>query len=256
MRVSRQQIIQDLSKFVDPKLAEASVTSYIEMQQRFLAGDWAPAELNGGRLCEAVSRCLLQLDTGRVSHAKLPGEIRDKTLLDESLTHALSSKQRRHIAKVIEVVYKFRSDRGAVHISPDYTANFMDSMFVIHAGKWMFAELLNLALKLDRKDVAQIIEQVVALEHTLVHELDGKPLVLAKGISAPEEILLLLNHTSGNRLSRDELREYAHQTPANVNTALTRLMKLKQVREHFGEIVLTPSGQQRVRDEILPKWTP
>lgn len=255
MKFTPQQLITDLSTVVDASLATAVVESYIEMEQRFLAGDWGPAELNGGRLCEAVSRCLLQLDTGKVSHSKLPGEIRDKVLLDETLAHKFKPKQRRHIAKVIEVVYKFRSDRGAVHISPEYTANYMDSMFIVHSGKWIFAELLNLAWNQDRKVVAHLIEQIIQLEHSLIHELDGKPLVLAQGIPAPDEMLLLLNHASGNRLTRSDLKLYAHQKPANMNTAITRKIKAKEVRAIGDEIVLTPSGQKRVREEILPKWS-
>ncbi|HYE71797.1 MAG TPA: hypothetical protein VEF04_00645, partial [Blastocatellia bacterium] len=74
MRRSAKQLVQELSASIDPYLASAVVESYLEMQQRFLAGDWKPAELDGGRLCEAVLRCLLQLDTGNVDQKKLPGE--------------------------------------------------------------------------------------------------------------------------------------------------------------------------------------
>ncbi len=63
---------------VNPTFAEAAVTAYIEMQQRYLVGDWKPAELDGGRLCEAISRAVLQLDTGRVDHRRLPGKIQDR----------------------------------------------------------------------------------------------------------------------------------------------------------------------------------
>ena len=255
MKFTSDQLIVDLSLVVDAALAKAVVESYVGLEQRFLAGDWGPAELNGGRLCEAVSRCLLQLDTGRISHSKLPGEIRDKTLLDESIAHILKPKQRRHIAKVIEVVYKFRSDRGAVHISPDYTANYMDSMFILHSGKWIFAEFLNLAWNQDRHAVALLIEQIVQLEHSLIHELDGKPLVLAKGIPAPDEILLLLNHASSNRLSRSDIKLYANQKPVNVNSALNRMIKAKEVRPDGADIILTPVGQKRVREDVLPKWS-
>ena len=255
MKFTPPQLIKDLSSVVDSALATAVVESYIEMEQRFLAGDWGPAELNGGRLCEAVSRCLLQIDTDKISHSKLPGEIRDKVLLNETITHKLKPKQRRHIAKVIEVVYKFRSDRGAVHISPDYTANYMDSMLIVHGGKWIFSEFLNLSWNQDRKYVASLIEQIVQLEHSLIHELDGKPLVLAKDIPAPDEMLLLLNHAPSNRLTRYKLRQYAHQKPANINAAINRKIAAKEVRASGNDIILTPAGQKKVREEILPKWS-
>ncbi len=254
MRFTPHQLISQLSALIDPVLARAVVESYVEMQQRFLAGDWKPAELDSGRLCEAVSRCLLQLDTGTVSHTDLPGSVRD-ILLSKKCSHNLTEQDRKHISSVIQVVYKFRSDRGPVHISPIYTANFMDSMLIVHAGKWMFAEFLRLAWNSDRQVVAEIIAQLVQLEYSLIHELDGKPLVLTKNISAPDEVLLLLNHASGNRLTRAELREQAaNQKPQNVSSAVSRLIKEKHIRPvGTEEVALTPNGQKRVMEDILPK---
>lgn len=253
MKYSREQLISELSLSVDPLLAAALVEAYIEMQKRFIAGDWGPAELNGGRLCEAAARCLYQLDFDKITHSKLPGKIMEE-LEKEGITHKLKPKQRFHITKVIGVVYKFRSDRGAVHISPEYTADYMDSMLMIHASKWIFAELLHLAWNKDKRVLQEIIENIVQLDHSLIHEMGGKPLVLAKGISAPEEILLLLNHAPGNQLSRADLKDQAHQKPGNITTALTRMIKTKEIRTAGDEIALTPSGQKRVREDIIPKW--
>jgi hypothetical protein len=259
MTLTVPQLIKELSTIVEPSLALAAVESYVEMQQRFLAGDWKPAELDGGRLCEAIAQCVHQLDTGSVTHSKLPGKICER-LNDENLAvaHNLNVKDRHHIAKVIEVVYKFRSDRGPVHISPTYTANEMDSVFVLHAGKWIFAEFLRLTWNKDRQVIAETISRIVQLEHSLIHELDGEPLVLALGITAKEEVLLLLNHAPGNRLSRETLRyQAAGQKPNNVNVAITRLIKEKEIRPVGGEeVALTPLGQIRIIQEIIPKWNP
>lgn len=258
MKMIPEGLIQQLSTVVDPALARLTIESYMEMQQRFLAGDWKPAELDGGRLCEAVSRCLLQFDTGEINHKKLPRDVRE-VLIDEKqkYTHALGQQDRHHIAKVIEAIYKLRSDRGPVHISPIYTANHMDSMLVLHAGKWIFAELLRLALQQDRKVVGAIIEQLVQMEHSIIHELDGKPMVLAKNATAPEEILVLLYHAANNRLSRVELREQARHKPNNVGVAISRLTKEKDVRiADNGDIALTPNGEKRIREVIMPKLAP
>ncbi len=256
MRLTSQQLIDELSNIIDRSLAIIVIESFEEMQKRFLVGDWQPTELDSGRLCEAISRSLLQLDTGKVSHTKTVAAIRE-TLLDNKIPHTLKSKDRNHITKVVEVVYKFRSDRGAVHISPDYTANQMDSMLVLHAGKWMLGEFLRLAWKKDEKVIADTIAQLVQLEHSIIHELDGKPLVLVKGISAPDEILLLLNHANNNRLTRKELQEQAaNQKPQNVVIAIGRLIGKKEIRPLGGDdIALTPNGQKRILEEIMPKIT-
>jgi len=232
MSISSAQLIGELSTVVDPTFAQAIVESYVEMQQRFLAGDWKPAELDGGRLCEALSRALYHLDSGVVTHSDLPGTLCD--LLEDfkkKRTHNLAEGDRRHFCKAIRLVYKFRSDRGPVHISPVYTANYMDSMLVVHVEKWMFADFLRLAWTADKQVIADTIAQIVQLQHTLIHELDGQPLVLASGIPASDEILLLLNHAAGNHLSRAAIRQYARlkKTPT-LNAAITKLIADRQIR--------------------------
>jgi hypothetical protein len=255
MSISAAQLVTELSTVVDASFGQAAVESYVEMQQRFLAGDWKPAELDGGRLCEALSRALYQLDSGIVTHSDLPGTLCD--LLEDfkkSRSHKLAEGDRRHFCKAIRLVYKFRSDRGPVHISPTYTANYMDSMLVLHVGKWMFAEFLRLAWTADKKVIADTIAQIVQLQHTLIHELDGKPLVLASGIPAADEILLLLNHAPANRLSRGAIRDHAPlQRAPTLNAAITKLISDRQIRQaDNGDLALTPLGQQRVMQEIIP----
>ena len=134
----------------------------------------------------------------------------------------------------------------------------MDSVLVLHVGKWILAEFLRLAWNKDRQVIAETISRIVQLEHSLIHELDGKPLVLARGISAKEEVLLLLNHAPGNRLTRELLRDQAAgQKPTNVNTAVSRLIKDKEIRPtETNEVALTPLGQIRITQEIIPKWNP
>ena len=71
--------------------------------------------------------------------------------------HNLDGKARRHMTRAIMLAYKFRSDRGAVHISPDYTANEMDSILILNVGKWILAEFLRLAWNKDREVIAETI---------------------------------------------------------------------------------------------------
>jgi hypothetical protein len=257
MLLSTKQLTDELAKIVDPSFASAIVDSYVEMQQRFFAGDWQPAELDGGRLCEAVSRALYQLDSGVVTHGELPGVLCDWLEdFNKKRTHNLADGDRRHFCKAIRMVYKFRSDRGPVHISPEYTANEMDSILMLHAGKWMFAEFLRLAWNKDRKIIAETIADLIQLEHPLIHEVDGTPLILDHNVSAPEEVLLLLNHADGHKLQKDELtRQAKNNTDSSVSVAISRLMKSNEIRANGtpGEVSITPKGQKRVIEKIIPK---
>ena len=251
-----RQLKIELAAIVDPAFADAVIDSYVEMQQRFLAGDWQPTELDGGRLCEAVARAVYQMDSGTATHSQLPKEICEKLEDDKNVrAHVLSQADRLHMCRAIGLVYKFRSSRGSVHISPHYSADFMDSMLTVHAGKWILAEFLRLAWTKDKTLIAETIAQIVQLEFSLIHELEGVPLVLDENVSAPVEILLLLNHADGHKLTREQLTaQCKNNASAAVSTAITRLMKANEVRSTptQGEIALTPKGQKRVIEKIIP----
>jgi len=256
MPLTSKQLKTELATVIDPAFAEATIDSYVEMQQRFLAGDWQPSELDGGRLCEVVARAVYQLDSGTVTHSQLPGAICEKVEDEKNQhTHALVHSDRLHMTKAISLVYKFRSSRGSVHISPVYSADFMDSMLMVHAGKWILAEFLRLAWTKDKALIAETIAQIVQLEFSLIHELEGVPLVLDENVSAPVEILLLLNHADGHKLTRDQVTaQCKNNTSAAVATAITRLMRANEIRSTptAGEVALTPKGQKRVIEKIIP----
>lgn len=259
MSLTSKQLTDELAKIVDPAFAEAIVDSFKEVQQRFLAGDWQPGELNGGRLCEAIARATYQLDSGTVTHSQLPGDLCEKIEDEKNLrSHNLELKARRHLCKAITMVYKFRSDRGPVHISPEYSANEMDSILMVHVGKWIFAEFLRLAWNGDRKVIATTIADIIQLEHSLIHELDGTPLILDHRVSAPEEVLLLLNHAQGHRLLKEELiKQVKNNTTAALNTALSRLLKTNDIRLTAtpSEFAISPKGQKKVIEQIIPKFS-
>lgn len=253
MKITPEQLKRDIAVIVDPALAQQLVDSYTKMQKRYYVGDWKPAELDGGQFCEAVARAIYQVDMGFITHEFLPGDIASQ-LKSKSAPHTLDAKDRDHFCRVLQTTYKFRNDRGVAHISPVHTANHLDATLIIATVKWLFAEFLRLAWKKERNEVVAIIEAIVQLEHPLIHELDGKPLVLSSVLSASEELLMLLQHSSGGRYTRDELKQYTYASPAAVTTALSRLSDNKQVRiSDKGQVVITPLGEERVREEILPK---
>ena len=253
MKIASDQLKRDLAAIIDSFLAQQLVTSYINMQQRYSAGDWGPAELDGGQFCEAVARALYQLDTGIIRNDLLPGDI-SGMLKSKSAPHKLDEKDRDHFCRVLQTTYKFRNDRGVAHISPTHTANLLDSTLIIATVKWMFGEFLRLAWKKDSREVVAIIEAIVQLEHPLVHELDGQPLVLTDALTAPEEVLVLLQHAQSGSLTKGELKQYILKDQTTVSKAISRLTTSKEVRiSNAGDVVITPLGMNRVHEEIIPK---
>ncbi len=91
----------------------------------------------------------------------------------------------------------------------------------------------------------------------MIHELDGTPLILDQTVSAPEELLLLLNHAEGHKLPKEQLTKLAkNNTDSSITVALSRLTKNNEIRVTgaFGELAITPKGQKRVIEKIIPKF--
>ena len=79
--------------------------------------------------------------------------------------------------------------------------------------------------------------------------------MLDESVSAPVEILLLLNHADGNRLQREVLRAQAkNNTQKAFDVAISRLTTANEIRTTTtpGELALTPKGQKRVIEKIIP----
>lgn len=252
MKINAEKIKLELSFIIDPSLAELVVNCYVNMQKRYYSSDWKPAELDGGQFCEAIARAVYQLNTNTVYHA-LPGSICDR-LTNERLPHNIGIKDRDHFCRVLRTTYKFRNDRGVAHISPSHLANLLDATFIMGNVKWMFSEFLRLAWNKDPNEVAAIIEAIIQLEHPLIHELDGQPLILSNILSAPEEILVYVRHSSNGQLTRNDLKKYVRASPEAIDIAIKRLCDNRQLRmSTTGEVVITPLGEQRVREEIIVK---
>ncbi len=253
MKITADQLKHDISAIIDPTLAQLLVDSYTNMQQRYYAGDWKPAELDGGQFCEAVARALYQFDSGIVRNDLLPGDLAN-LLQSRKAPHNLEEKDRTHFCRVLQTTYKFRNDRGVAHISPIHDANLMDATLIIAMVKWMFGEFLRLAWKKDRNEVVAIIESIVQLEHPLIHEWDSQPMVLTNLLTAPEEALMLLQHSQSGSYTVGELKQFIHKDQSTVGKALSRLKTNKEVRiNNAGEVLITPLGTNRVREIIMPK---
>jgi hypothetical protein len=259
VKKTSDELKKDLSAIIDPAVAKVLIDSYAEMQQRYYAGDWKPSELDGGQFCEAAARAIYEIDTGATTPLGV-GDICNLLRAKKGTpppAHQLQEKDREHFCRILQAVYNLRNDRGIAHISvtDGHTANQMDAALIVGAVKWLFGEFLRLAQKLDRKEVVAITESIIQLEHPLIHELDGKPQVMHIGLSIGEEILLLLQHSPQGRATKDQLRTWIPKsTISSMAMAVMRLQDARQVRPtDSGEIAITPPGQKRLQQEILPK---
>ena len=157
--VERRALIAAISPPLDNLLATQLVDEFVSAEKRYIQRDWEPAELDGGQFAEITARILFHQDSGNLNQAK---DFNDclKYVEDDKQTHRILPRHDAlHIARVLRNIYKFRSQRGAVHISPTYKANHMDSKFVMESARWVMNEVLRIFWVGNREQVAKAVRE-------------------------------------------------------------------------------------------------
>jgi hypothetical protein len=254
--INKARLLAELSPPFDPLLCTQLLDEFISAESRFIQRDWEPAELDGGQFCEILARICYHIDSGILNHNK-DFDSCCTYIENEQAKHKYA--QRRdllHIIKVLRTVYKFRSQRGAVHISPSYGPNHMDSKLVIECVRWAMNETLRLFWKGDREAVAKAIRELLQFDVPCVGVFDGNLLVQRTDLSSDEEILILLHYAGEQGLSRTEVGRAAYRDSSSVTKSLQRLTSATSrqvVVLGNGRYRLTDLGGKRIREELAGK---
>lgn len=254
--VEKSQLLVELSPPLDHLLATQLIDEFVSCERRYIQGDWEPAELDGGQFCEVLARILYHADSSMLNRAKdldaCLGYIEK-----DGVPHAITPRHDAlHIAKVLRTLYKFRSQRGAVHISPTYKPNHMDSKWVVESVRWSFNETLRIFWNGDRDLVAKAIRELLQFDVPAVANYDGILLVQRTDLRPEEEILVLLHYAGEVGLMRLEIGSYALCAPQRVSDALKKLASAtcrQIVKLSSGKYRLTDLGSKRIRDELSAK---
>ena len=256
--INKTTLLLAIAPPLDSKLAEQLLDEFISLEKRFVLRDWEPATLDGGQFVEAAARIIYHQDSGNLNRRRTVHNclsyIEDPT---NNNTHLFSNRKALlHICRVLRTIYKFRSDRGAVHIDPDYSANHIDSKLVVENSRWVLSEILRLFWTGDRSQVAKAIRQIVQFDIPVIGEYDGHLLVQRTDCTAEEEILILLHHAGGDGLSRQDIGNFAQKSASTVTRTLQKLCsknKLEAIQLKNGNYRLTDPGIIRVLSSIAEK---
>lgn len=254
--VEKHRLIAEISPPFDHLLATQLLDEFISAEQRFIQRDWGPSQLDGGQFCEITARILYHLDSGNLNRAK-DLDACAKYLENDQVTHSINPRHDvLHIIRVLRTIYKFRSQRGAVHISPTYTPNHMDSKIVIECMRWVMNEILRIFWTGDREVVAKAIRELLQFDVPAIGVFDGKPLVQRTDLTPEEEVLLLLHYAGEQGYSRTQLGQTAKYSAPSVTKALQKLINAdcrQAVQINNANYRLTDLGSKRVREQLAHK---
>lgn len=243
MLINKTTLVSQLAPPLDAQLAHELVNEFVSMEKRFIQRDWEPSQLDGGQFCEVLARVLYHQDSGTLNPAKEFKECLEWIEEDKNPHRIQPRRNALHIAKVLRTVWKFRSERGAVHISPTYKANHMDSKLLLEGVRWCFSETLRIFWTRDQERVASAIRELLQFDVPAIGKFEDVLLVQRTDFSASEEILLLLHYAGEVGFTRKELGRYVKHPPQRVSDAI-KLLTSPESRQ----VVLLGSKRYRLTD--------
>lgn len=256
----RERLVSRLCPPLDEVLTRQLVDHFVETEVRYLQGDWKPAELDGGFFCEALARIIYHQDSGNLKRNKHLNDCLDYVEDRQGQRpHKIQPRSDAlHIARIIRSVYNFRSARGVAHLSPSYSANQMDSRFVLEAVRWCMNESLRVfgVLGHDRDEIARTVRELIRFEVPCIGIYENSLVVQRTDLTAEQEVLLLLHHAGEQGLTRRELGRHMGRyfAPPSVTRALQKLASRREIialasdRWCLGDL-----GAKRVRENLADK---
>jgi hypothetical protein len=252
MFMRKTDLVSALSATIDPTLAKQLIGEATQLEEMFALRRWKYSELDGGRFAEVAARILYSVDSGNLNLTKGVDQCLSY-IENDQVPHAFPERQAaNHMARVLRAIYKLRSQRGAVHVSPTYEANEIDSRLIVEAARWVLSDLLRLFVTTDRAAAVEAIQELSRFPQPLIRSYDGLPLLQSIKFTTEEEVLAHLLHER-NGMSTTGLRDVIPKAPSGVRRAVSQLSsaKLRQIIQRGNVWQITDLGIARIEARIL-----
>lgn len=222
--------------------------AYVEILANYREHRWEPAELNGGKLCEAAFTVVEGFLSGGTypPRAKKPQRFPDACLaLQKTYPSTPTNRSPRIlIPRMMMGLYEIRNNRGVGHAGGDVNPNHMDATAVLYTAKWLMAELIRLLHTLSTDEATKVVEALVEREVAWVWSDENLKRVLKLGLTWRKQTLVLLLSDVRPVAATDLVRWLEHPSIKDFRKVLRQLHKERFVEfdEVKGTIRLLPPG--------------
>jgi hypothetical protein len=249
--MEHDDLVNELAKAIDQTLAQQLVAEAIANEEAFKLKKWGSAELNGGRFAEVAARIMYSVDSRNVNLTKSVDDC-FRYIENPSVSHGFPEPQAAiHLTKVIRSIYKLRSQRGAVHVSPTYTANEIDSRLVVESVRWTLAELLRLFITSDPQLLAETVRSLARFPSPLIRIYGERAFLQSTTFTIEEEALAHLMFSAGG-LTAKQIVDMIPKDPSTVRKSIKKLCgaKLRQIIAVGDKYQITDLGINRIEVKV------
>lgn len=235
------------------------LSTYQEIIRNYLERRWEPAELNGGKFCEAVYSIVHGAIKGAFPAivSKPSNLLAACRALENEAPDPLRAGDRSLrvlIPRALPVLYDIRNNRGVGHIGGDVDANHMDAEAVQAMATWILAELVRIFHNVNTQEAQQAVDALVETKTPLIWDMGGVKRILVPGMSAKNQVLMFLHHKRGWMPSGDLFRwvEYSNSSVFRAKVLMPlhqdRLIEFDSAQSRAR---ISPIGAKHVEETLL-----
>ena len=256
IRKSESPIHQALAS-VPAQFRKKLIGAYESLKRSHTECRYESAGLAAGKLCEVALRLLQHAVTGAFTPygKKIPNFVDEcRKLVAAPSTSAIESL-RIIIPRGLVFMYSMRSKRGIGHVGGDVEANRIDSATLARMADWIICELVRIYHGLSLEEAQDIVDGLSVRQLPDVWEVGGKRRVIRKGLTASQEVLLLLYSNAGSFVLVEDLCGWVeYSRPSMFKRNILRPLHKKRFVEYDEDsevVYLSPLGVQEVETSIL-----
>lgn len=246
-----------LTGIPDSKLRNKLIETYLDLKRAHFEARFDLAGLNAGKFCEVTLRIAQQrvLGVSTPLGKRIPNFADECRTLVTSPAGAAPESIREIIPRALVFLYTVRNKRGIGHVGGDVDANRVDTLTMTQTADWIICELIRLFHGLSLEEAQDIVDALSTRQLPLIWEIGGKKRVLRTGLSASEEVLMLLYSDSQMTVLTEDLCSWIeYSNPSVFRKKVLQKLHAERLIEYDTEselVHLSPKGVEIVERDLL-----
>ena len=242
---------------IQKKFRDKIISTYLDLKRNFVEARHDAAGLAAGKFCEIVLRHIQNTVVGTyIPFNKKVGNFADECRkLIAAPSGTTTESERVILPRALVFLYTMRNKRGIGHIGGDVDANEIDTAVMARTADWILCELIRIHHGMPLEEAQDLVDSISARQLPVIWEVAGKKRVLKKGLSASDQVLLILYSTKDTAVLVEDLCDWIEYS--NLSIFKSRIIKdlhKDRMVEHDKEtetVLLSPKGAEHVEAHIL-----
>ena len=240
-------------------LREKLLDSYQKIMSNYLERRWEPSELNGGKFCEVVYSIVdgalkgnFPANASKPTNMLAACQALEKQSADPNRVGDRSLRVL--IPRLLPVLYEIRNNRGVGHVGGDVDPNHMDAEAVQAMTSWVMAELVRIFHGVTTEKAQDTVDALVERKSPLIWEIEAIKRVLDPKMSAKNQVLMLLHHSTGWVSATDLVNWVEYSNASMFRSKVLRPLHKDRLIEFDSKNArarISPLGGKTVEEELL-----